>query len=108
MVKKPPTMQETCVLSLSREDPLEEGMTTHSSILAWRISLERSLAGYSPWGHTGSETIKQLDNIRVCVCVCVCVCVGGVLSCSVVSVFVIPWTVAHQAPLSIGFARQEN
>ena len=30
-------MQETWVQSLSREDPLEEGMTTHSSILVWRI-----------------------------------------------------------------------
>ena len=37
MVKKPPAMQETQVLSLVWEDPLEEGMTTHSSILAWRI-----------------------------------------------------------------------
>ena len=31
-------MQETQVLSLGREDPLEEGMATHSSIVAWRIS----------------------------------------------------------------------
>ena len=30
-------MQETWVLSLGREDPLEKGMVTHSSILAWRI-----------------------------------------------------------------------
>ena len=30
------------------EDPLEEGMATHSSILAWRIYGRRSLAGYSP------------------------------------------------------------
>ena len=30
-------MQETCVLSLGREDPLEKEMATHSSILAWRI-----------------------------------------------------------------------
>ena len=35
--KNLPAMQETWVLSLSREDPLEEGMATHSSILAWRI-----------------------------------------------------------------------
>ena len=34
--------------------PLEEGMPTHSSILAWRIPW--SLAGYSPWGHTVSRT----------------------------------------------------
>ena len=36
-----PTMQETQVQSLDREDPLEEGMATHSSILAWRIPTER-------------------------------------------------------------------
>ena len=36
-VKNPPAMQETGVQSLGREDSLEEGMTTHSSILAWRI-----------------------------------------------------------------------
>jgi len=37
MVKNPPAMQETWVRSLSWEDPLEEGMAIHSSILAWRI-----------------------------------------------------------------------
>ena len=37
MSKNLPAMQETWVLSLGREDPLEEGMATHSSILAWRI-----------------------------------------------------------------------
>ena len=37
MVKNPPAMQETWVGSLGWEDPLEEGMATHSSILAWRI-----------------------------------------------------------------------
>ena len=36
-------------------------------------------------------------------CVCVCVCV----SCSVMSDFVTPWGVAHQAPLPMGFSRQE-
>ena len=42
--------------SLGWEDPLEEGMTTHFSILAWRIPMDkRSLAGYSPWGR------KELD-----------------------------------------------
>ena len=39
LVKNPPAMQETGVQSLRQEDPLEEGMATHSSILAWR----------SPW-----------------------------------------------------------
>ena len=56
MVKNPPTMQETWVPSLSWEDPQEEGMTTLSSILAWRIPVDhRSLAGYGPW------SCKELD-----------------------------------------------
>ena len=37
MVKNLPTKQETWVQSLGQEDPLETGMATHSSILAWRI-----------------------------------------------------------------------
>ena len=37
MVKNLPATQENQVLSLDREDPLEKGMATHSSILAWRI-----------------------------------------------------------------------
>ena len=37
MVENLPAMQETCVGSLGLEDPLEKGMATHSSILAWRI-----------------------------------------------------------------------
>ena len=37
MVKNPPAMQETRVQSLGWEDPLEKGMASHSSILAWRI-----------------------------------------------------------------------
>ena len=37
MLKNPPAMQETWVQSLGREDPLEKGMATQSSILAWRI-----------------------------------------------------------------------
>ena len=36
-VKNPPTMQETWIQFLGWEDPLEKGMATHSSILAWRI-----------------------------------------------------------------------
>ena len=37
MVKNPPAMQETKVQTMSREDPLEKEVVTHSSILAWRI-----------------------------------------------------------------------
>ena len=50
-VKNLPAMQETWVRSLGWEDPLEKGMATRSSILAWRIHGQRSLVGYSPWGH---------------------------------------------------------
>ena len=39
MVKNLPTMWETSVQSLGREDALEEGMATYSSILAWRIPM---------------------------------------------------------------------
>ena len=50
-------MQETWIQSLSQEDPLEEGMATHSSILAWEIPwTERNLAGYSPCGCKESDT----------------------------------------------------
>ena len=38
LVENLPAVQETWVQSLGREDPLEEGMATHSSTLAWRIS----------------------------------------------------------------------
>ena len=41
MVKKPPAVRETWVQSLGWEDPLEEGMATHSSILDWRIPMDR-------------------------------------------------------------------
>ena len=43
--------QEMWVRSLGWEDPLEEGMAAHSSILAWKSCGQRSLAGYSPQGH---------------------------------------------------------
>ena len=54
MVKNPPAVQETWVGSLGWEDPLEEDMATHYSILAWRIPLE----GYSPWGWKEWDTTE--------------------------------------------------
>ena len=50
--------REVWVPSLGQDDPLEEGVVTHSSILAWRIPWthgQRSLVGYSPWGHKESD-----------------------------------------------------
>ena len=61
-VKNLPAMQglqETWVRSLGWEDPLGEGMTTHSGILAWRIPGQRSLAGYRPLALTESDTAEE-------------------------------------------------
>ena len=75
MVKHLPTVQESWVRSLGREDPLEREMATHSSIIAWKTPwMEehrkwqptpaflpgkphgwRSIVGYNPWDH------KELD-----------------------------------------------
>ena len=60
MVKNPPAMQEMRVPSLGPEDPLEEGMATHSSILAWRIPWTEEPGGLqsigSKKGHTTEVT----------------------------------------------------
>ena len=48
-------MQAMQIQTQGPEDPLEKEMATHSSILAWEISWQRSLAGYSPWGRKGSD-----------------------------------------------------
>ena len=47
-VKNPPAMWETWVQSLHWEDPLEKGMATHSSILAWRTPMDRGACQASP------------------------------------------------------------
>ena len=57
-VKNPPAMQETQVRHMGWEDPLEKGMAAHSSNLAEEFHAQRSLVGYSPWGH------KELDMIE--------------------------------------------
>ena len=56
MVKNPPAMQETWVHSLGWEDPLEEGMATHSSILAQRIPMDREAWWATIHGVTKSRT----------------------------------------------------
>ena len=60
MVKNLPTMQETQVQSPGREDPLEKGMATHSSILAWESHGRRSLGGYRPWRHEQWDMTERL------------------------------------------------
>ena len=56
LVKNLPTVQKTWVRSLGWEDPLEEGMATHSSILAWRILLDRGAWWATVHGVTKSPT----------------------------------------------------
>jgi len=55
-VKNPPAMWETWIQSLGGEDPLEEDMATHSSILAWRIPWTEEPGSYSPWGCKEPDT----------------------------------------------------
>jgi len=56
MVKNLPAMQETGVPSLGQEDPLEKGKATHSSILAWRIPMDRGAWQATVHGVTKSQT----------------------------------------------------
>ena len=58
-VKRLPTMQETQLRSLGREDSLEKAMAPHSSTLAWKIPwMEEPGAGSCPWG------LKELDTTK--------------------------------------------
>ena len=63
-VKNMPAIWEPCIWSLGWEDLLEEGMATHSSILAWRISMDRGSRWptYSPLGHKESNTTQRLST----------------------------------------------
>ena len=65
VAKNPPASAgdiKTWVQSLGQEGTLEEDMATHSSILAWRIPCQRSLAGYSP------QDCKESDTTEVTYC----------------------------------------
>ena len=54
-------MQEMRVQSLGQKDPLKKEMANYSSILAWEIHGQRSLVGYSPWGHKELDTTERLS-----------------------------------------------
>ena len=60
MVKNLPAVRETRVRSLGWEDPLEEGMATHSSILAWRIPMDRG--AWRATVHRGAKSQTQLSD----------------------------------------------
>ena len=57
-VKNLPAIQEMWILSLGGEDPLEDEMATHSSILAWRILW----SGYGLWSHKELDTTERLTQ----------------------------------------------
>ena len=65
MVKNRLAMWETWVRSLGQEDPLEKGIATYSTILAWRIPRSRRLASYRPWGREESDTIERLTQTYI-------------------------------------------
>ena len=62
MVKNTTAIRETWVRSLGREDPMEEGMTTHSNILAWRVPIDRGAWQATVPGVTESDTTERLST----------------------------------------------
>ena len=66
LVKNPPEMQETLVQPLGQEDALEEGMATHSSILAWRIPRTEEPARLQSVGSQSQTRLKRLSTHACC------------------------------------------
>ena len=67
MVRNPPAMQEsqeTWVRFLGQEDPPEEEMATHSSILAWTIPWTEELAGYTSWDSKELDTTEAAEHTQ--------------------------------------------
>ena len=64
MVKNLPAMWETWEQSLDWEESLEEGMATHSSILAWRIPMDRGACWSEVYGLAKSDTTEQLSMVQ--------------------------------------------
>ena len=72
MVKNPPVMRKTWVQFLDSEDPLEKRMATHSSILAWRISMDRGTWWATTHGVAESDATEQLSTTQHAMDSCVC------------------------------------
>ena len=62
MVKNLPAVRKTWVQPLGQEDPLEEGMTTHSSILAWSIPMDRGAWRATVHGVAESSMTERLST----------------------------------------------
>ena len=95
---KEPTCQcgrhETWLWSLGPEDPREEELATHSSIIAWKIPRTEDPGGLQSIGSQGVwHDWSDLNEVKLL---------------SRVWLLVTPWTVAYHAPQSMGFSRQES
>ena len=64
IVKNLPAMQETQVQSLGQEDPLEKENSNPPVFLPGKCHEQRSLTGYSSWGHNESDTTEQLTHTQ--------------------------------------------
>ena len=94
-------MQETWVQCVGWEDPLEEIVATHSCILAWKIPwTEEPGRLWSMGSEKGRSNLVNKQHQLYSACVHAKL----LQSCQL---FVTLWAVAHQAPLSMGFSRQE-
>ena len=65
MAKNLPAMQETWVCSLGQEDPLEKGMATHSSTLAWRVPWTQQLGRLQPVGSQRVRHDRVADTLEL-------------------------------------------
>ena len=65
--KNPPMMQKTQVQSLGQEDPLEKGMATHSSILAWRIPWPEEPGGLYSSQELDTTEVTKHTRIHLCI-----------------------------------------
>ena len=113
MVKHLSTMRETRVRALGWEDLLEKEMAIHSGTIAWKIPWTEEPGRLPSMGlqRVGYDWVTSLHymfftdlSFDYCVVSLLVYCVQ-LLSC--VWLFETPWAVAHQAPLSMGFSRQE-
>ena len=64
MVSNPPALQETWLQSLDWDDPLEEGIRAHSSILAWRIPMDKGIWQATVHGVAESDTSEQFKHTK--------------------------------------------
>ena len=69
MVKNLPAMRETWVQSLGHEEPLEKGMVTHESILAWRVQWPENPNGLQS---TGSQRVGHNGATNILLSSCFC------------------------------------